>query len=75
MCTEIYVRGWQPVETAPHGKPVLLAWQDWRDGKWIMDVGAASTGERNEVASSISHHGSATHWMPLPQHPSEEPSA
>ena len=62
-------REWQPIETAPHNKAVLLGWEDWRDGAWAMNVGPASTGVRNEVASSISHHGSATHWQPLPAPP------
>ena len=62
---------WQPIETAPHEDPILLAWQAWPEWKWVMEVGYASTGYRNEVGSSISHHGSATHWQPLPQPPED----
>lgn len=62
--------GWRPIETAPHNKSVLLAWEDWRDGRWIITVDAASTGQRYENGySSISRHGSATHWRELPPPP------
>lgn len=60
---------WQPIETAPHGRRVLLGWHDWRDHHWCMEVGPATQGRRVGNASSISAHGSATHWMPLPAPP------
>ncbi len=65
-------QGWQDdMENAPDNIPVLLAWQDWRDGQWCMEIGPAITGQRYANGySSISHHGSATHWMPLPAPPS-----
>lgn len=51
----------------PHNKAVLLGWEDWRDGRWIMEVGAYSTGQRYDNGySNVSCHGSATHWMELP---------
>lgn len=63
---------WQPISTAPHNKAVLLGWADWRDSRWIMEVGAASTGDRFANGySSVSLHGSATHWMPLPPAPQD----
>lgn len=65
-------QGWRDdMENAPDNIPVLLAWQDWRDGQWCMEIGPAITGQRYANGySSISHHGSATHWMPLPAPPS-----
>ena len=61
---------WQPIESAPHNQCVILAWQDWRDGTWSMEVGPASTGERfSSGFSSVSRHGSATHWQPRPAPP------
>lgn len=61
---------WRPIETAPHEVNVLLAWRDWSlPGQWRMEAGEASWGWRNEVASRMSRHGEATHWMPLPAPP------
>lgn len=59
------------MENAPHNCSVLLGWRDWRDGRWCMEVGAASTGRRVGDSSSVSRHGSATHWMHLPAAPKE----
>lgn len=63
------VSEWQPIETAPHGKKVLLAWRGWPHDYWVMDVGCPSWGTRTEAGSNISLHGSATHWRPLPPAP------
>lgn len=61
---------WQSIDTAPHSTRVLLGWRDWRDGSWLMEVGAATTGQRFDNGySNRSQHGSATHWQPLPQPP------
>lgn len=67
-------QGWRDdLENAPHNVPVLLAWQDWRDGQWCMEIGPAIMGQRYANGhSSISHHGSATHWQPRPAPPSPE---
>jgi hypothetical protein len=62
---------WQPIETAPHGVRVLLGWRDWRDHAWCMEVAPASHGWRGVEVSTMSRHGSATHWMPLPPPPDE----
>jgi hypothetical protein len=70
---ELAKEGWRSIESAPHNKAVLLSWNDWRDGRWIMEVGAASTGQRYKNGhSSVSSHGSATHWRPLPIPPATQ---
>jgi hypothetical protein len=60
-------RGWQPIETAPIGKPVLLARRGWQ--------GAPVIAECNEKGSWCEYLGGSfygvkvpfepTHWMPL----------
>jgi hypothetical protein len=65
-------RGWQPIETAPHGEIVLLGW--WQDNglgahDWQTELGAASFGWRRGSISNISRHSRSTHWMPLPAPP------
>lgn len=64
--------GWRPIETAPHGVVVLLAWRDSFLPQWSYEAGFASHGTRYpNGASSMSFHGQATHWRPLPAPPSE----
>lgn len=64
---------WQPIETAPHETDVIL-YCVAGDRRW-QEVGFASQGRRvnlgpgRGVASSMSWHGYATHWMPLPDAP------
>lgn len=70
--TAALAKAWRPISEAPHGQLVLLGWRDWRDGTWCMDVGCASHGHRTEAGSSVSYHGSATDWMPLPAPPAKE---
>jgi len=61
---------WQPIETAPHAKRVLLGWYDWRDHQWCVEASPATTGQRFDNGySTLSQHGSATHWQPLPAPP------
>jgi hypothetical protein len=60
---------WQPIETAPFGERVLLGWRHWRDWQWCMEVGPAISGWKRGNISNVSKHGSATHWMPLPEPP------
>lgn len=61
---------WQPIQTAPHGQEVLLGWVDW-DGAWITEVAMATRGWRTERVSTMSSHGRATHWQPLPAPPAD----
>jgi hypothetical protein len=65
--SEVHNR-WQPIETAPHETYVLLGW--WDEGKWNSATGFASHGWRRDGISTMSWHGQATHWMPLPPAPS-----
>lgn len=63
---------WRPIESAPHEELVLLFCRTG-DDCW-QEVGQASHGRRVRmpdgcVYSSISYHGYATHWMPLPLAP------
>ena len=57
---------WRPIDTAPHGVDVLLWCPVAGQSPAVMEVGQASWGWRNEIASNMSYHGRATHWQPLP---------
>lgn len=58
---------WQPIETAPHEERVLLGWV--QAGTWFCETGMASHGWRRGGISTMSRHGYATHWQPLPEGP------
>jgi hypothetical protein len=64
---------WRPIDTAPHGVDVLLWCPVAGQSPAVMEVGQASWGSRNEVASNMSYHGRATHWQPLPNAPERNP--
>lgn len=59
--------GWQPIETAPHEQNVLVGW--WYNGEWKCETAMASHGWRRNGISTMSRHGQATHWQPLPAPP------
>jgi hypothetical protein len=69
---------WMPIETAPHETTVLLYSPPVSylyDAK--IETGWASSGNRvrlpnGVVSSTMSWHGSATHWMPLPAAPGSD---
>lgn len=64
---------WRPISEAEPNRTYLLGWRDWRDDRWCMEVAPAVHGQRYETGySNVSHHGSATHFMPLPSPPSKE---
>ncbi len=65
---------WQPIETAPHETHVLLGWwyvPPWKDSapRWETEVGSATHGWSRNGVSTLSKHGSATHWAALPAPP------
>jgi hypothetical protein len=59
---------WQGIESAPHGVLVLVGWNDTM-GVWNAETAYASQGWRRGGVSTMSRHGQATHWMPLPPAP------
>jgi hypothetical protein len=59
---------WRPIESAPHAADVLL----WCGPGEPLEVGQASWGWRNEVASNMTFHGRAKMWLPLPHAPEAE---
>lgn len=64
---------WQPIETAPKDKYVLLfCWEDksiWL-GKWQgRHDNAEWYGVDDEGLTRSSSHYAVTHWMPLPEPP------
>lgn len=76
-------RGWQPIETVPHDRYVLLYAPDCPDwdgnmevGRWFGDEDGGrfwSCGGPNgglPLDEYCGHHGETyTHWMDLPQSP------
>ena len=54
---------WKPIETAPEGVAVLLFNRD--DGRMFV-------GSKNPKVLH-SWNGVATHWMPLPDMPTDQP--
>ena len=54
---------WKPIEESPHGVEVLLYIPGTPWGGPYMDVGCV------DAKSTMAWHGSATHWMPLPDAP------
>lgn len=64
---------WRTMDSAPHATPILLAWPSPFEGVWEYEAGFASGGHRYPSGhSSVWHHGSATHWQPLPTPPEGE---
>lgn len=59
---------WSPIETAPHAVRVLLGY--WYRDEWISEVAEASHGWSRNGVSTLSRHGQAMFWMPLPAPPS-----
>ncbi len=65
---------WHVADEAPHEKNVLMAWPDETiPGGWRYEAGMVSWGWRRDGVSNMSRHGLATHFIPLPAPPTEEP--
>lgn len=64
---------WQPIETAPKDGMVLVYCPDARQGKEI--VAAQLKAGKPFLVSGIFafDHAPATHWMPLPPPPKDQP--
>jgi hypothetical protein len=65
---------WRSTENdpPPHGKPVLLCWWHELFNEWSYEVAPYSTGKRYDNGySSVSYHGSATHWVDIPEPPAK----
>src|SRR6185437_727934 len=60
---------WQPIGSAPHDTVVLLFCPATAHFTSRIEIGMASWGWKNDVASNMSWHGYATHWRPLPDPP------
>lgn len=61
---------WRDIETAPHDVLVLLYCPDrGPTNRERIELGYASHGSRNDVASSLGGHAWATKWQPLPDLP------
>jgi len=58
---------WQPIETAPHDTLVLIGY--WYRDEWVSEVAKATSGWRRNGVSTMSAHGQATFWQPLPAAP------
>lgn len=70
--------GWQPIETAPKDRAILIAGQFEADGRWLMGTGRWREAFEDELSGqwSWTWHARATHWQPLPAPPgaaSQEP--
>lgn len=70
--------GWQPIETAPKGKPVLgedgptilLGWSDYKSvsmGSYSRGAGGMGPTWRDGYGSPMG--ATPTHWKPLPEPP------
>jgi hypothetical protein len=68
---EVTVSDWQPIETAPHNVAVLLYCPErCVSNRERIELGCASFGVRGQRSA----HSWATHWMPLPNFPTPQPS-
>lgn len=73
---------WQPIETAPLDGTVVDVWGDgrrwanlnWNDGNWrhsYWSLGRPANASKVHLRSNVYPSLNPTHWMPLPEPPSE----
>lgn len=68
----IVERRWQPIETAPKDGTTLLVWNPtWYQGKGGQCVGVWFRPESKWYSIEITMSIQPTHWMPLPEPPTE----
>jgi hypothetical protein len=62
---------WQPIETAPKGRAVLVACEFDYPGDWRIKLGSYLPDHPDQFHGWLIHGASwkPTHWMPLPQPP------
>ena len=59
------VEGWLPIShDTPANQTLILGWRDWRDATWCIEIAPYQTEHRIGAYSSVSCHGSATHYLP-----------
>ena len=57
---------WQPIETAPRDRPVIVAIPQWV----FADIGLVDVlGRWYSPIDGVEHSPAPTHWMPLPEPP------
>ena len=65
---------WQPIETAPKDRPILLAAWVANGPYYVLEVGwweEQDLWEDTRGYWSTPSDGTATHWMPLPKPPGQ----
>jgi hypothetical protein len=64
---------WQPIESAPIGSCVLVAFHEWDDTtqKQIIAFAQSSDGDHWYEQESHSLIWTPTHWMPIPEPPKQ----
>lgn len=70
---------WQPIETAPRDGSRVLVWSKHYIWNGVYTAYWGRNGELNPFSwigghCRVSHIDHPTHWMPLPEPPSLEPS-
>lgn len=61
--------GWQPIETAPKDRPILLYSPDTTDGRWCVGYWFFGDWAATEPCRGDPLNAAPTHWMPLPDAP------
>lgn len=66
---------WQPIETAPKGRRILVGWWDYGFGnepRWKQGSGEVKFSLiSNKAVLREFGKGHATHWKPLPEPPND----
>lgn len=68
MTPEVLDGGWQPIETAPKGKKILVCQS--LNGIIALAHGVDRFGNWKTGPSAMDYIAEVTHWMPLPKTPS-----
>ena len=61
---------WRKIDCAPRNERVILGW--YHNGKWRYSIEEYTRDWKlGDYASGVTTHDRATHWMPLPEPPSD----